>query len=137
MRWVVCGHAVIDHAASTSQMGRFEKGALTAAANLTALADLSGRWIDSVRCGRRGLRSCSTFDSSVSPTYSAQERTVHNGQFACTCYHPPFLVKLGAKVVAHGRYLVFQMAEVPEPRELFRSILQRLAESRRAVVVRC
>ena len=29
-------------------------------------------------------------------------------------------MKIGAKVVAHGRYLVFQMAEVAVPRELFR-----------------
>jgi len=33
-------------AASTSQIGRFETGWLTGAANLTALADLSGAWID-------------------------------------------------------------------------------------------
>jgi hypothetical protein len=32
------------------------------------------------------------------------------------------VVKIGAKVVAHGRYLVFQMAEVAVPRELFRGI---------------
>ena len=30
------------------------------------------------------------------------------------------VVKIGAKVVAHGRYLVFQMAEVAVPQELFR-----------------
>jgi hypothetical protein len=40
------------------------------------------------------------------------------------------VVKIGAKVVAHGRYLVFQMAEVAVPRELFRSILDRIAELR-------
>ena len=28
---------------------------------------------------------------------------------------------IGAKVIAHGRYLVFQMAEVAVPRELFRA----------------
>jgi hypothetical protein len=37
------------------------------------------------------------------------------------------VVKIGAKVVAHGRYLVFQMAEVALPRALFRSILDRIA----------
>ena len=40
------------------------------------------------------------------------------------------LVKIGAKVVAHGRYLVFQMAEVAMPRELFRGILERIARLR-------
>src|SRR5439155_16063252 len=47
------------------------------------------------------------------------------------------VVKIGAKVVAHGRYLVFQMAEVAVPRELFRGILQRIAGLRPAVVARC
>jgi len=47
------------------------------------------------------------------------------------------VVKIGAKVIAHGRYLVFQMAEVAVPRELFRGILDRIAGMRAAVVVRC
>src|SRR5919206_3574591 len=46
MRWVVGGQAVSTQAASTSQMGRFETEVLTQEANLSALADLSGRWID-------------------------------------------------------------------------------------------
>jgi hypothetical protein len=33
------------------------------------------------------------------------------------------LVKIGAKVVRHARYAVFQMAEVAVPRELFEKIL--------------
>ena len=33
------------------------------------------------------------------------------------------LVKIGAKVVRHGRYVTFQLAEVVVPRELFRKIL--------------
>ena len=47
------------------------------------------------------------------------------------------VVKIGAKVISHGRYLVFQMAEVAVPRELFRGILQRIAGLRPAVVARC
>ena len=34
------------------------------------------------------------------------------------------LVKVGAKVVRHGRYVIFQMAEVAVPRELFQEILR-------------
>lgn len=34
------------------------------------------------------------------------------------------LVKIGAKVVRHGRYIIFQMAGVAVPRELFREILR-------------
>ena len=79
MRWVVCGHAVIDHAASTSQMGRFETGAMTEEKNLTALADLSGCWIDRVQTRRGSTALVLDIDSSVSPTYGAQEGTAYNG----------------------------------------------------------
>ena len=34
------------------------------------------------------------------------------------------LVKIGAKVVSHGRYVTFQMAEVAVPRDLFQKILR-------------
>ena len=34
------------------------------------------------------------------------------------------LVKIGAKVVRHGRYIIFQMAEVAVPRKLFEEILR-------------
>ena len=30
-------------------------------------------------------------DSSESPTYGAQEGSVYNGHFGCTCYHPLFV----------------------------------------------
>ena len=36
------------------------------------------------------------------------------------------LVKIGAKIVRHGRYVIFQMAEVAIPRELFVNILRRI-----------
>jgi hypothetical protein len=35
------------------------------------------------------------------------------------------LIKIGAKVVHHARYVTFQMAEVVVPRQLFRAILDR------------
>ena len=40
------------------------------------------------------------------------------------------LVKIGAKLVTHARYAVFQMAEVAVPRDLFRHILANLADLR-------
>lgn len=40
------------------------------------------------------------------------------------------LIKIGAKVVSHSRYVVFQMAEVAVPRTLFREILGRIAQLR-------
>ena len=52
MRWIVGGKAAQGRAASPSQMGRFETQWLAAPANLSALSDLSGQWIDIVH-GRR------------------------------------------------------------------------------------
>ena len=40
------------------------------------------------------------------------------------------LIKIGAKVVSHGRYVAFQMAEVAIPRILFADILRLLSELR-------
>ena len=40
------------------------------------------------------------------------------------------LIKIGAKVVCHSRQVVFQMAEVAVPRELFRAILAAIARLR-------
>ena len=40
------------------------------------------------------------------------------------------LIKIGAKLVSHGRYVVFQMAEVAIPRSLFAEILQLIGELR-------
>ncbi len=36
------------------------------------------------------------------------------------------LIKIGAKVVRHARYVIFQMAEVAIPRDLFADILRRI-----------
>ncbi len=40
------------------------------------------------------------------------------------------LIKIGAKVVSHGRYVAFQMAEVAIPRKLFGAIVERIASLR-------
>ncbi len=37
------------------------------------------------------------------------------------------LVKIGAKVITHARYVVFQMAEVAISQRLFKTILRRIA----------
>ena len=37
---------------------------------------------------------------------------------------PEMLIKIGAKVVRHGRYITFQLAEVAIPRPLFAEILR-------------
>jgi hypothetical protein len=40
------------------------------------------------------------------------------------------LIKIGAKVVSHGRYVTFQMTEVAVPRLMFRNILILIARFR-------
>ena len=40
------------------------------------------------------------------------------------------LIKIGAKIVSHGRYVAFQMDEVAIPRQMFQEILRLIAELR-------
>ena len=40
------------------------------------------------------------------------------------------LIKIGAKLVSHGRYVAFQMAEVAVSRMMFAEILRLIAELR-------
>lgn len=47
------------------------------------------------------------------------------------------VVKIGAKVVTHARYTVFQMAEVAVPRDLFRRILEMIDGLRPRQLARC
>jgi hypothetical protein len=90
MRQVVGGRAKDRHAASTSQMGRFETEVLIQSKNLAALADLSGMWIDSARERKPIHEVILDMDSSVRETYGEQEGSAYNGHFGCTCYHPLF-----------------------------------------------
>ena len=92
MRWIIGGKAAHGRAASPSQMGRFETRWLTVEKNLLALADLSGRWIDIVHGRRPPKGIVLDMDSSVSPTHGDQENSVWNGHYACTCYHPLFVL---------------------------------------------
>src|SRR3954463_1130295 len=91
IRWIIGGRAVAQTAASTSQMGRFETEGLTQGANLSALTDLCGRWIDRVHARRPVKGIVLDMASSVSPTYGEQEGSAYNGHFGCTCYHPLFV----------------------------------------------
>ena len=47
------------------------------------------------------------------------------------------VVKIGAKVVTHARYTVFQMAEVAVPRDLFRRMLAMIDSLRPRRIARC
>ena len=72
-------------------MARFETEWLAAAGNLSALAALSGQWIDTANQRRPPGDVVLDMDSSVSPTHGDQENSVWNGHFGCTCYHPLFV----------------------------------------------
>ena len=91
MRWVVGGRAAMSGAASPSQMGRLETRWLAAGKNLSALSDLSGRWIDRIHSRRPTRGILLDMNSSVSPTHGEQEKSCWNGHYECTCYHPLFL----------------------------------------------
>jgi len=91
MRWIVGGHAVEGQAASTSQMGRFETELLATDANVEALAEMNGMWIDKVHDRCPPTKIILDMDSSVSPTHGEQEGSAYNGHFGRTCYHPLFL----------------------------------------------
>jgi hypothetical protein len=40
------------------------------------------------------------------------------------------MIKIGAKVIRHAKYVTFQMAEVAIPRSLFAMILEKIAQLR-------
>ena len=47
------------------------------------------------------------------------------------------VIKIGAKVINHARYTVFQMAEVAVSQELFAAILRRIRKLRLRVEASC
>ena len=90
MRLVVGERAHAHHAASTSQVSRFETEILTQSNNVGSLMNLPGKWVDRVHRYKPIHRLILDLDSSVSPTHGHQEGSAYNGHFACTCYHPLF-----------------------------------------------
>src|ERR687890_481703 len=91
MRAIVGREGLGQPAASSSEMGRFETEWLRTEANLAALTDLSGTWIDRVHERRPPDGIILDMDSSESPTFGQQEGSAWNGHFGCTCYHPLFV----------------------------------------------
>ena len=76
MRWIVGGKTAQGCAASPSQVGRFETHWLAAETNLSALADLSGRWINLVHSRRpsRGIVLDMDFERQPDPWRAGDER---------------------------------------------------------------
>ena len=71
--------------------------------------------------------SCSTPGVSRSPF--GDSWTIARGEWSLTSLREK-VVKIGAKVIAHSRYAIFQMAEVAVPRELLGRIPDRIARLR-------
>ena len=90
MRLVVGERAHEHHAASTSQVSRFETEILTQSNNVGSLMNLPGQWVDRVLRHKPIHTLILDLDSSASPTHGHQEGSAYNGHFACTCYHPLF-----------------------------------------------
>jgi Transposase DDE domain group 1 len=91
MRAIVGREGLDRPAASSSEMGRFETEWLATKANLHALTDLSGAWIDRVHARRPPDGIILDVDSSESPTWGEHEGSAWNGHFRCSCYHPLFV----------------------------------------------
>src|SRR4029453_3135720 len=91
MRAIVGREGLERWAASSSQIGRFETEWLASEANLAALMDLPGAWIDQVHGPTPPEGIVLDMDSSESPTHGDQQGSAWNGHFGCTCYHPLFL----------------------------------------------
>ncbi len=90
MRLVVGERAHEHHAASTSQVSRFETEILTQSNNVGSLMNLPGQWVDRVLRHKPIHTLILDLASSASPTHGHQEGSAYNGHFACTCYHPLF-----------------------------------------------
>jgi hypothetical protein len=80
------------------------------------------------RSARNGLRGCPV----CGPVSVAEPHACDTGadQGLVLTSLKEKLIKIGAKVVSHGRYVVFQMAEVAISRQMFQEILQLIAELR-------
>ena len=59
---------------------------------------------------------------------STASRRASAGEMLCGLREK--LIKIGAKVISHGRYVTFQMAEVAVSRQMFQEILSLIARLR-------
>src|SRR6195256_5304642 len=116
-----------------------------AAENVVAFYNKRGtceQWIKEGKCAIKWPRlSCRTFAANA-VRLQLHALAYNLGNFLRTLATPePIkdwsltslkekLIKIGAKVVSHGRYVVFQMAEVAIPRQMFQEILRLIAELR-------
>ena len=77
----------------------------------------------------RGLNPHSPDDALISATVAALATPEPIKDWSLTSLKEK-LIKIGAKVVRHGRYIIFQMAEVAIARQMFQEILRLIAQLR-------
>ena len=149
LRRIVGERAKDRFAASTSEMSRFETEILATDENMKNLTNLCGQWVDQVDDRIPMKQLILDMDSSVSPTHGQNEvrlqlfALAYNlGNFLRRLALPrkikhwtlttlrEKLIKIGAKVIRHARYITFQLAEVAITRKLFEAILQKIERLR-------
>ena len=85
--------------------------------------------VPDVRCQRGSpSTSCAVLQSRQFPAHAGR-RPEPIKDWSLTSLKEK-LIKIGAKVVSHGRFVAFQMAEVAIPRQEFQEILRLIAELR-------
>jgi hypothetical protein len=143
-------HGDLEHRSAVAAIAR---GSLSvpakphgvAAAIANALADAAGVRIREPAAdggaGESGYRSCRSFATNA-VRLQLHALDYNLGNFMRTLVMPkaaePWsltslrekLIKIGTKVVSHGRYVTFQLAEVAVSREMFQDILMLIARLR-------
>ena len=66
----------------------------------------------------------------LQPSAISCERDAQAGEAVVTDHLREKPIKVGAKVVSHGRYVTFQIAEVAVSRQMFQEILSLIARPR-------
>ena len=115
------------------------------AENIVAFYNKRGTREQWIKEGNAAIKwtGCHAVPSPPTPSASSFMRWLYNlGNFLRTLATPePIkgwsltslkekLIKIGAKIVSHGRYVAFQMAEIAIPRNSFAEILRLIAELR-------
>jgi hypothetical protein len=75
------------------------------------------------------LRRCSPWRTTWRTSYGNCCSRSRSGARTLTTLREK-LIKIGAKVVSHSKYVIFQLAEVAVPRHLFATILKRIGRLR-------
>jgi len=132
-------------ASCTTRVGFIVSNLSRSAEGTVAFYNQRGRCEQHIKEGKNAIKwtrpSCRTFTANA-VSLQLHALAYNLGNFMRTLAMPntadPWsltslrekLIKIGAKVVSHGRYVTFQMAEVAVPRQMFAAILSLIARLR-------